>query len=41
LSDIFSHLKNNYPFIVTVPEKYKDIILEKGEMVPVEPSDEP
>lgn len=40
LDDIFKHLKNNYPFIVTVPEQYKDTIVDQGNMIPVNPSDE-
>ena len=39
LDDIFTHLKENYPFIVTVPEKYKSTIIDKGNMNPVYPSD--
>ena len=39
IEDIFTHLKENYPFIVTVPEKYKNIVINEGQMKPVYPSD--
>ena len=41
LCDISEYLKNKYPFIVTVPEEHWDKVLSEGNMIPVEPSDEP
>jgi len=36
---VFEYLAENYDFLVTVPEIYKETLLWKWEMIPVSPSD--
>lgn len=41
LYSVFEYLEENYDFLVTVPEIYKETLLWKWEMIPVSPSDRP
>ena len=41
LNEVFNHMKTHYPFIVTVPEEYTNMLGKKWEMIPVCPSDRP